>query len=395
MNSFFDFPLYKPFITALHTHSITKPTPVQERVIPLLLEHTHVFFESETGTGKTLAFLLPLLTKIVSRLEEKAQPSLLIVTPTIELASQIKETLTTLQEASCIPLKTVLCIGGSSIKRQIDALKEKPPIVIGTPARIADLMSLKKLKLDRLYAIVIDEADRLLARESIEALRAVLAHIPEPTQITACSATFNEKNRTLLTALFSRQAAFTPIFAGLGQDGVLSGSIEHWAFFSERKHKTDTLRMLLHALPPEKVLIFAAPAHEVETITQKLQYKKLDAQPLYSNLSGNDRKSIIRRFKSGKIRILVTSDLSARGLDISGVQYVIQMNISKDREAFIHRAGRTGRAGQKGVNIVLGDEYELRLLQKIEKQLKIRIQPKMLFEGKISNPPPVDDEQAE
>ena len=92
---------------------------------------------------------------------------------------------------------------------------------------------------------------------------------------------------------------------------------------------------------------------------------------------------------------MVTSDLSARGLDISGVQYVIQMNISKDREAFIHRAGRTGRAGQKGVNIVLGDEYELRLLQKIEKQLKIRIQPKMLFEGKISNPPPVDDEQAE
>lgn len=393
MNSFFDLPLYAPLITALRIRSIIKPTPVQEQVIPLLLEHKHVFFESETGTGKTLAFLLPLLTTTLPKLQEKTPPVILILTPTIELASQIKETLAILQADSGIPLKVALCVGGSSIKRQIDVLKEKPPIVIGTPARIADLIHLKKLKLDCLHAVVIDEADRLLVRESIEELRTVLAHIPASTQAAACSATFNEKNRAALTTLFSRAQNFSPVFAGLGQDGVLSGNIEHWAFFSERKHKTDALRMLLHALPAEKILIFAAPAHEVETITQKLQYKKLDAYPLYSKLSGSDRKSIIQRFKSGKIRILVTSDLSARGLDITDVHYIIQMNVSKDCEAFIHRAGRTGRAGKTGVNIVLGDEYELRMLQGIEKRLKIRIQPKMLFEGKIINPPPVDNKE--
>ena len=173
--------------------------------------------------------------------------------------------------------------------------------------------------------------------------------------------------------------------------GVLQKSIEHWAFLSERRSKADTLRALIHALDStaagggKKILIFTAPAQEVETLAQKLQYKKIDAVPLYGKLDGSERKQIIARFRSGKTRILITSDLSARGLDIADIDYIVQMQLSKDTDVFIHRAGRTGRAGRKGVNIVIGDEYELRILQAIEKKLGITVYPKILTAGNIAS----------
>ena len=135
----------------------------------------------------------------------------------------------------------------------------------------------------------------------------------------------------------------------------------------------------------KKILIFTAPAQEVETLAQKLQYKKIAAVPLYGKLEGSERKQIIARFRSGKTRILITSDLSARGLDIADIDYIVQMQLSKDTDVFVHRAGRTGRAGKKGINIVIGDEYELRILRGIEKKLGITVYPKILTNGKIES----------
>ena len=390
MTDFFDLPLFKPFVEMLASKGIIEPTPIQEKVIPLVLEGKSVFFESETGTGKTFAFLLPLLTRLMQDEKKSLAPRILILSPTVELASQIKEAAVQLQEADNKCFKTLLCVGGSSLKRQIEGLKEKPSVIIGTPARISDLIGLKKLKLREITAVVIDEADRQLARESRDALQAVLTAVPPDVQMLACSATFNGKNIKLLNVLLRRSVtAAMPEYISIAHTGVLQKSIEHWALFSERREKADTLRALIHALnsatpnDAKKMLIFTAPAQEVETLAQKLQYKKIDVIPLYGKLAGSERKQIIARFRSGKIRILITSDLSARGLDIADIDYIVQMQLSRDTDVFIHRAGRTGRAGKKGVDIVIGDEYELRILQGIEKKLGITVYPKILTGGKI------------
>lgn len=390
MTDFLDLPLFKPFVETLASKGIIELTPIQEKVIPLALEGKSVFFESETGTGKTFAFLLPLLTRLMQDEKKSSAPRILILSPTVELASQIKEAAAQLQEIDNKYFKTLLCVGGSSLKRQIEGLKEKPSVIIGTPARISDLIGLKKLKLREIAAMVIDEADRQLARESRDALQAVLTAVPPDVQMLACSATFNGKNIELLNVFLRRSAtAAMPEYISIAHTGVLQKSIEHWAIFSERREKADTLRTLIHALNSaapkgaKKMLIFTAPAQEVETLAQKLQYKKIDAVPLYGKLAGSERKQIIARFRSGKIRILITSDLSARGLDIADIDYIVQMQLSRDTDVFIHRAGRTGRAGKKGVDIVIGDEYELRILQGIEKKLGITVYPKILTGGKI------------
>ena len=335
MTDFFDLPLYKPFVETLAASGIIRPTLIQEKVIPRALEGKSVFFESETGTGKTFAFLLPLLTRLMHEERKATAPRILILSPTVELASQIKEAVVQLQGTNTNCFKALLCVGGSSLKRQIEGLKEKPAVIIGTPARIADLISLKKLKLQDIEAVVIDEADRQLARESREALQIVLTALPQDVQALACSATFNQKNSELLTSFLRRsKTAELPQHLSIADMGVLQKSIEHWAFLSERRSKADTLRALLHALDNtaagggKKILIFTAPAQEVETLAQKLQYKKIDAVPLYGKLDGSERKQIIARFRSGKTRILITSDLSARGLDIADIDYIVQMQLS-------------------------------------------------------------------
>lgn len=389
MTGFSVFSLYKPFIEILTAYGITQPTAIQEKIIPLALDGKSVFFESETGTGKTLAFLLPLLTRLIQNDQKSTDvPRILILSPTIELASQIKETSTQLLNEGQWKIKSLLCIGGTSLKRQIEGLKEKPAIIIGTPARVADLISLKKLKLHGIHAVVVDEADRQLARESKNILQTVLTALPPDVQVLACSATFNKKNIELLQSFLPHSCK--PELISLTHHCVLQESIEHWAFLSHRRDKTAVLCTLIHALKEAKILIFTAPSSDVETLAQKLQHKKIDATPLYGKRENAERKQILARFRSGKIRILITSDLSARGLDITDIDYVVQFTLSKDTDAFIHRAGRTGRAGKKGVNIIIGDEYELRILQGIEKKLKIIVHPKILFEGRIETPQLLD-----
>ena len=159
--------------------------------------------------------------------------------------------------------------------------------------------------------------------------------------------------------------------------------IEHWAFFAERRDKIDLVRSLLRALDQKKALVFTSRADQVENICQKLKFKKIDCAALTAKIKNQERQSILAHFKSGKCPILVTSDLSSRGLDIAGIEYVIQCDLPPDEDFFVHRAGRTARAGKNGVNIVIGDEWELRKLAALEKKLKIVIRPKALYKGKI------------
>ena len=354
----------------LKSLNITTPTSVQQNVIPTILENKNVIFQSETGTGKTFTYLLPIIKRIYETSTNDAIKAI-ICAPTFELASQIKQA-----AMSVTSLKTALFIGGAPIKRQIESLKEKPQIIVGTTARLLELIKLKKIKTNNLFTIVFDESDRLIKKETIEDVYDLLKVIPQTTQIIACSATIDEKTKKVFTG----EVILMP------QEDVLKKNITHWAIYAEQRNKIDTLRKVILAEKPEKALIFTSRADQVENIYSKLTYKNIDCVALHAKADKQKRKSAIDKFKSGKIKYLITSDLAARGLDIPGISHVIQMDLPSDNDFFVHRAGRTARAGKKGINLVIGDEYEMNKYALLEKKLGIIVYPKEIYNGKITEP---------
>ena len=354
----------------LKSLNITTPTSVQQNVIPTILENKNVIFQSETGTGKTFTYLLPIIKRIYETSTNEGIKAI-ICAPTFELASQIKQA-----TMSITSLKTALFIGGAPIKRQIESLKEKPQIIVGTTARLLELIKLKKIKTNNLFTIVFDESDRLIKKETIEDVYDLLKVIPQTTQIIACSATIDEKTKKVFTG----EVILMP------QEDVLKKNITHWAIYAEQRNKIDTLRKVILAEKPEKALIFTSRADQVENIYSKLTYKNIDCVALHAKADKQKRKSAIDKFKSGKIKYLITSDLAARGLDIPGISHVIQMDLPSDNDFFVHRAGRTARAGKKGINLVIGDEYEMNKYALLEKKLGIIVYPKEIYNGKITEP---------
>ncbi|MDD6486347.1 MAG: DEAD/DEAH box helicase [Spirochaetales bacterium] len=397
MSTFIDLKVHKSLNDALAKKEITSPTDVQTQLIPAVLEGKDIIFSSETGTGKTYAFLLPLMTKLLNEREnqiaEKIQPTpqprILVVAPTHELASQIKQEADFLAKAEGdeaderLKLKTMLCIGGASITRQIDALKAKPQIIAGGPARLLELIHLKKLKTQQVFAVVLDEVDRLLSPELRDITVDLIKAIDSSFQLIACSATIKQSQLKILEDASGKRLENVM----MPKEDVLKRNISHYALHAERRDKIDTLRSLIVAEKPERVLVFSAETGQIANIVEKLRYKKIDCMGLHAKTDKMDRKKAIDDFRSGKCKILVTSDLAARGLDIGNITHIIQMDVPSNEDFFVHRAGRTARAGKTGTNIVIGDEYELRQLAKLEKKLGIIIYPKVLYGGKLMAPP--------
>ncbi len=350
---------------------ISQPTNVQNEVIPIIASGKSVIFQSETGTGKTYAYLLPLVNKIELD-EDTTKLRILICAPTFELASQIN-----LAAKKITDRKTALLIGGAPLKRQFETLKEKPQIVIGTATRLVELIRLKKLKVQDLYCTVFDECDRLLKKESFEDTDNLRNCLPKECQIIGCSATINKPAR-----IFFADAENIK----MEDEFILSKKIEHWAIYAELREKIDFLRKFLVAENPGKALIFTSRSDQVENIYKKLTYKHIDCAALYAKADKQERKSAIDRFRSGKCKILITSDLGARGLDIPDITHIIQMDLPEDDDFFIHRAGRTARAGKSGINVVIGDEFELRHYATLEKKFSLTVYPKQIRNGKITKP---------
>ncbi|MGP1458430.1 MAG: DEAD/DEAH box helicase [Treponema sp.] len=366
------FSLIAPQLTEkLAALNITAPTKVQETAIPLIIDGKSLVFQSETGTGKTFAYLLPLLSAFLQD-ADTAAVKIVIASPTFELASQIKQAIAEVSE-----IKTALLIGGAPIKRQIEALKEKPRVVAGTPARLVELIRLKKLKIQSAAAAVFDEADRLVKKELIEETRTLRNLLPHGAQIIACTATADKKTR----GFFSDADVLI-----LPNEDVLTERIEHWAIYAESRDKVETLKKFLFAVKPSKALVFTSRKDQVENIFAKLRYKNIDCAALHAKTDNRERKTAIDRFKSGKCPLLITSDLAARGLDIPDVSHVIQMDFPADEDFFIHRSGRTARAGKTGINAVIGDEYEMKQYAALEKKLGLTVYPKIIARGKIFAP---------
>ena len=360
--------------TKLSELNISEPTKVQQEIIPHIQQGENILFESETGTGKTFAYLLPLIDALEkeNESEKKQGVRILIIAPTYELASQINMACKSISQ-----IKTALFIGGTPVKRQLEALKEKPQIVIGNAARLVELIRLKKLKTNDVSVCVFDECDRLVKKEAFADTNELRCILPKACQIIGCSATINKQCKIFFGGINS---------VVLEKEDILKNNITHWAMYAEERDKIDTLRKFLSAEKTDKVLIFTSRANQVENIYAKLTYKKIECLALYAKADKQKRKAAIDKFRSGKCKILITSDVSARGLDIPEISHVIHMDLPEDEDFFIHRSGRTGRAGKKGINVVIGDKYEMRHFAQLEKKLGIIVYPKIIYQGKICAP---------
>jgi superfamily II DNA/RNA helicase len=387
--------LSPPLAEALAARGIRKPSPVQAAVIPLLLEKNppaadavplRLLFTAPTGTGKTFAYLLPLLQSLAESEDSGGRPrgpEVLVLAPTHELCSQIKSELDFVLRALDMPLSQLL-IGSVSPGRQIEALKKnKPRAAAGNPARVLQLVRMKKLSLGSLRFLVLDEGDRLVAEELYPETRELVS-LAGGSGIIACSATMNGKNRD---ALFGLEGEKRP-WRIVEEDGlaVLQHNIEHWAFFAEDRKKPDLLKSFLAAARPKKALVFTSRGGEVGRIVSRLQYRRVAAGGIRGDMDKKARKAAIDGFRKGTVPVLVASDLACRGLDVEGISHVISLDTGDNAETYLHRAGRTGRAGRRGIMVTIGSEEELRRLQRIEKKLKIIVYPKELYGGRITAP---------
>jgi superfamily II DNA/RNA helicase len=318
-------------------------------------------------------------------------PRLLICAPTYELCSQIKGEADFLLRdipvnGSASP-NAGLVIGAAAMSRQIDALrKDKPQVIAGNPGRLLQLARMGKLRLGAVEALVLDEGDRLTADELFGDVRELVSLVNPERQTAACSATLSPGSRERLISLLGGGTDGNLRIIAAGNDEVLRGAIEHWALFSEERRKISLLRSFLAAISPRKALVFTARPWQVENIRSQLRYRHLAADALHGDMDKKARKQALENFRQGRTNILVTSDLAARGLDIHGITHIIALDVPETGDPYIHRAGRTGRAGNRGVMVTIGNEEELRRLAKLEKKLGIVIYPKELYQGKLLAP---------
>jgi len=372
--TFTDLQVPPDLIAALIKQQITDPTPIQIAALPVLLAGQDAYLHAETGTGKTLAYLLPIFSRLDVAL---AATQVVVVAPTHELAIQIHRQCCELAQNAGWPIRSVLLIGGTATDRQIEKLKKKPHIVVGSPGRIGELITKGKLKTKEIRSIVVDEADRLLNEESLLAIRAIIAAAPPARQLIFASATLERESTAAIATL-------APNLVMLQAGAVaVNENIEHLYLVCEERDKPDELRKLLHALNPERAIAFVHRNDVAEKIAGKLAHHQIPAADLNAALHKEDRKRAMEGFRSGKIRVLIASDVAARGLDIKGVTHIFNFDVPTLSKAYLHRVGRTGRAGAKGVAVSLVTEIEARVIRRYREELNIDMQCVRMREGKV------------
>ena len=330
--------------------------PVQKKAIPYLLDGQDLIVQSRTGSGKTGAFLLPLFN-LVDPEREVAQ--VLILTPTRELARQIHEEFERMKIATpkTHELETALLYGGVGYGPQISALKGGAQIVVGTPGRTLDHLKNDNFKADNVEIFILDEADEMLSMGFFPDMKEIASYLPEERQSYMFSATMPPKVRVA-----SREFLDDPGFLSLSADQVSVDTIEHRYYLVPPMEKDDALTRIIDAEEPESAIIFCNTKRDVSYVNQYLQNEGYDADEISGDLSQRDREKAMDKIREGDLRFLVATDVAARGIDISDLDFVFMYDVPQDEEYYIHRSGRTARAGKKGTSVVLAtheDEYQL------------------------------------
>ncbi|MGA4719678.1 DEAD/DEAH box helicase [Fictibacillus nanhaiensis] len=347
-------------------------TDIQERAIPEQLENKDLIIESPTGTGKTLAYALPALSKLNP---EVKNAQVLFLAPTRELAMQIYDVCQKFTENS--GLSGASLIGGANMQRQLDKLKKKPQFIVGTPGRVKELIQNKKLKVHEVKTIVIDEADHIIEAGFNGDVEQVIAATLKDRQLVFVSATINNK-----TEDWSKKLAVTPVIVKVEKDLVKS-EVAHTFMVSDYRDKVENLRKLIRHTPGIKAMVFINSSMKMDEFATKLEYKKIKLGVLAGNSTKQDRQRVINDFKNGKIPVLLTTDVATRGLDIPDVTHVVHFEMPEDVKQYVHRSGRTGRMGKEGTVVSLVTKAELTSVKKWTAKMNVPLQKQLLEKGQV------------
>ncbi|MDD4905115.1 MAG: DEAD/DEAH box helicase [Methylobacter tundripaludum] len=362
--------LSDPLLRAIADAGYTTPSPIQSQAIPAVLGGHDVLAAAQTGTGKTAGFTLPILHRLSQKAYGNNRPvRVLILTPTRELAAQIGESVNKYGAHLHPRLKSEVVFGGVKINPQMMRLRGGVDILVATPGRLLDLVNQNAVKLDQVETLILDEADRMLDMGFIRDIRKIIAFLPKKRQNLLFSATFSEDIRKLTTGLL-----VNPIKIEVAPRNTAAELVEQVAYLVNKANKTELLCHLIKEHDWQQVLVFTTTKHGANRLTEKLNKVDIKAAAIHGNKSQGARTSALSGFKAGEIRVLVATDVAARGIDINLLPHVVNFELPRAPEDYVHRIGRTGRAGEEGqaISLVSHDEYSfLRLVEKlIGKEIK-------------------------
>ncbi len=373
--SFSKLGLSKPLLRAIEEQGYSKPTPVQAKAIPIILEGSDVLAGAQTGTGKTAGFTLPLLERLSEHAQSKGKSPVraLILTPTRELASQVHESVRTY--GKYLPYKSTVVFGGVGINPQIGDFRRGVDIVVATPGRLLDHIGRKTVDLSKVEFLILDEADRMLDMGFIHDIKKILALLPKKRQNLLFSATFSDDIKRLADNLLN-----SPKLIEVARRNTASELVEQLVHPVDKAKKRALLSHLIKKGNWKQVLVFTRTKHGANKLSEQLTKEGISSAAIHGNKSQGARTKALANFKAGAVRVLVATDIAARGIDIDQLPHVVNFELPNISEDYVHRIGRTGRAGSEGEAISLVCVDELQYLKDIEKLLKRKI-PQERVEG--------------
>lgn len=367
---------FQPFINeALAEKGFEEPTEVQEKLIPIIKKGKSVIGQSQTGSGKTHTFLLPLMDKVKPTIDEV---QIVITAPSRELANQIYQEAQQLARFSQPEIRVSNFVGGTDKQRQLNKLKhQQPHVVIGTPGRILDMMNEQALKVHTAFAFVVDEADMTLDMGFLAEVDQIAGRLPEKLQMLVFSATIPEKLRPFLKKYLEN-----PVIEHIKPKAVISETIDNWLISTKGKNSNQIIYQLLTIGHPYLAIVFANTKQRVDEITDYLKDQGLKVAKIHGDITPRERKRVMRQVQNLDYQYVVATDLAARGIDIEGVSHVINAEVPHELDFFIHRVGRTGRNGLNGTAITLYSPTDDEAITQIE-QLGVSFKPKEIKNGEI------------
>ncbi len=366
--SFNELGLIEPIIRSINEQGYIEPTPIQQQAIPAILKGRDILASAQTGTGKTASFVLPVLQRLTHQARAKNNSmKVLILTPTRELACQVHNSVQ--QYGRYLSLRSAVVFGGVKINPQMMKLLSGVEVLVATPGRLMDLFQQRAIKFEEVNTFILDEADRMLDMGFIHEIKRIIKLLPLKRQNLLFSATFSEEIRSLVKGILHQ-----PVEIDVAIRNAAAVTVKQLVHPVDKARKTDLLSHLIHKNKWGQALVFARTKHGANRLVKDLAARQIYAAAIHGNKSQSQRTKVLAEFKSGEIHVLVATDIAARGIDIDQLPYVVNFDLPNIPEDYVHRIGRTGRAGSSGIAISLVSADEAPYLLAIEKLIKRKIQ---------------------
>lgn len=365
--TFTELELNDSILKGLSKKGYSRPTPIQEQSIPIILQGEDLLGVAQTGTGKTAAFAIPIIQRLAENNERRHKIRALIVTPTRELAIQIEENIN--DYAEFLDLRHTVIFGGVKQHSQVESIRRGIDILVATPGRLLDLIDQGIVSLREIEIFVLDEADRMLDMGFINDIKRILKLLPKKRQSLFFSATMPPNILNL-----SKEILVDPIKVEVTPASTTAQTVSQHLYYTNRSSKKELLLHLLKNPEMDQVLLFSRTKHGADRLARELSKKKISAAAIHGDKAQNQRQRALEMFKTGKLRVLVATDIAARGIDIEKLNYVVNYDIPNEAETYVHRIGRVGRAGESGIAISISEPEENAFVNDIEKLIRKQIE---------------------